>query len=337
MRNPILNVRDLTKVYGTSTPLTVELLTDNGEWLANQNIVFEIHGVQYTRVTNSHGIASLNINLIPGTYICTVKYLGDSTYNPITREVLVRVITNNPSGTEHKRSEDYFEVNKVRLYIVMSSGFSVKTGQNIKETQLLQDNTTHNSPTFYFNSGYDGDEFEVTAYIRESDFYNGEQVMSLLNGWNKMNSVVTVVTDSMIVPNGKYTMQIKDKKQTRKGYSLWKLRFKQYYENSFSFESLYDLKTSTFSAIDNLLLKQVDGINNKSPVEVIRALQTKLNSIGYGPGYVTDYYEGWINTAVFRLMYEQTGDVSKHPAWDGVDYETITEIIDYSYGGFLNG
>ena len=27
-----------------------------------------------------------------------------------------------------------------------------------------------------------------------------------------MNTVVTVVTDSMIVPNGKYTMQIKDKK-----------------------------------------------------------------------------------------------------------------------------
>lgn len=332
MKNPILNVRDLTKVYGTSTPLKVELL-DGTTGLANQNIVFEIHGVKYTRVTNFNGITSLNINLNPGTYPCTVKYLGDSTYNPITREVLVRVLSNNTPPKETKRPEDYFEVNKVRLYIVMSNGFSVKPGQNIKETQLLQDTTTHNTPTFYFNSGFDGDEFEVTAYIRESDFYNGEQVMSLLNGWNKMNTVVTVVTDSMIVANGKYTLQIKDKKQTRKGYSLWKLRFKQYYENSFSFESLYDLKISTLSAIDQLLLKQVNGINKKSPVEVIRALQKKLNSIGYGPGYLTNYYEGWINTAVYRFMYEQRGDVSKRPAWDGVDYETITELIEYSYGG----
>lgn len=332
MRNPILNVRDLTKVYGTSTPLKVRLL-DGTTGLANQNIVFEIHGVTYTRVTNFNGITSLNINLNPGTYPCTVKYLGDSAYNPITHEVLVRVLSNNPPQKETKRPEDYFEVNKIRLYIVTNTGFSVKPGQNIKETRLLQDTTTHNTPTFYFNSGFDGDEFEVTAYIRESDFYNGEQVMSILNGWNKMNTVVTVVTDSMIVENGKYTMQIKDKKQTRKGYSLWKLRFKQYYENSFSFESLYDWKISTLSAIDQLLLKQVNGINKKSPVEVIRALQKKLNSIGYGPGYLTNYYEGWINTAVYRFMYEQRGDVSKRPAWDGVDYETITELIEYSYGG----
>ena len=100
--------------------------------------------MQYTR-TNSKGIASLNINLIPGTYTCIVKYLGDSTYNPITREVLVRVITNNPSGTEHKRSEDYFEVNKVRLYIVMSSGLVLKLGRTLKKHNYYKDNTTHNS------------------------------------------------------------------------------------------------------------------------------------------------------------------------------------------------
>ena len=337
MKDVTLNVRDLSKVYGTSTPLTVELL-DNKTPLTNKTIIFTIHGVSYNRVTDSNGKASLNINLLPGTYPCTVHFVGDSGYNSATRECIVRVLNNSTPQRETKQQGNYFEVNKIALHVTMSGGFDVTPGQNIKETTLLHDSENYNTPTFYFNSGFDGDEFEVSVVLKETDFYNGEQVMSILNSWNKVNLPVSVVTDSMIVANGKYTMQIKKKSQTLEKRSIWKLRFKQYYENSLSFESMYDRKTSTLSSVDQLLLKQVNGINKDSPRDVITALQRKLNVAGYWtyPQETYGFWEG-VPTMIYLFQYDVMHVQGRAPGLDGVDYETITELIDYTSGGLLNG
>ena len=330
MRNVKLKVNNLTKVYGTPTQL-IARLTDETEPLHTKNIIFSIHGVDYTCVTDGNGDAKLNINLIPGTYPCTVRFLGDSVYNPATVNVVVRVITDNSTRpSERTKSGNYFEVEKMPLHVIMSSGFDVDSGSNIKETQLLHDDNSYNTPTFYFNSGFSGDEFEISVVLKKSYYHEGKPVMTYLEEWNKMNTPVSVVTDAMVVPNGKYTVQIKKKSQTLERRSIWKLRFKQYYENSFSFESLYDLKLPTLSAVDELLLKQLNGVNSKSPVSVIKALQMKLNSTGLGPGYVTQYYEGYISTALFRFQVGYMNTTSKL----GVcDFETIQALISYSYGG----
>ena len=177
--------------------------------------------------------------------------------------------------------------------------------------------------------------------------------MSYLNGWNKINSVVTVITDSMVVANGKYTMQIKDKSQTSKGYSIWKLRFKQYYENSLSFDSMFDTKIASLSSIDQLLLKQTNGINNKSPKNVILAFQQKLQEQACWDNVLRDTSKmgnpGIISGAEFKVRKPQG-------IWDGqmqydiyllqnklglnattnkngvCDYETITTLIQYTNG-----
>ena len=154
--------------------------------------------------------------------------------------------------------------------------------------------------------------------------------MEYLNMYNKMNTVVSVVTDAMIIANGKYTLQIKDKKQTNKEYSIWKLRFKQFYENNLSFEAVYNQKTSSLSSLDRLLLKQTNGINEKSSRDVILALQQKLKSLGYwdysidGINSTGGYWNG-VPTAVYRFQVEYLNDVSKVGQ---CDYETITALID---------
>ena len=329
MKDVILNVKDLSKVYGTSTPLTVELL-DNTTPLRDMTIIFTINTRSYNRVTDGNGKASLNINLQPGTYPCTVHFVGTVDYNSATENCVVRVISNITPQEKVKQPGNYFEVNKIPLHVTMSGGFDVTPGQNIKETTLLHDSENYNTPTFYFNAGFDGDEFEVSVVLKESYFYNGEQVMAILNSWNKTNLPVSVVTDSMIVANGKYTMQIKKKSQTLEKRSIWKLRFKQYYENNLSFESMYTWKTSTLSSVDQLLLKQVNGINKDSPKEVRIALQTKLRNIGYW----TDPLDGlWmmIPTMIYRFQYEIMHVQDRGPGFYGVDYETITELIEYSY------
>ncbi len=336
MKDVTIQAKDLTKIYGTPAPLKVRIL-DDGVPLQNRTLIITINGVDYTRTTDSNGGSSLNINLIPGTYPTTIHFIGDATYNSLSYTVLVRVLNNTTPQKETKQAGNYFEVNKIPLHVIMSSGFDVKTGQNIKETQLLHDDGNYNSPTFYFNSGFDGDEFEVSVVMKESYFYNGEQVMAILNGWNKTNLPVTVVTDSMIVSNGKYTMQITGKSQTLERRSIWKLRFKQYYENSLSFEAMYDRKISTLSSIDQLLLRQVNGVNSKSSGDVITALQYKLQSAGYWDDRIKGYTEThWVGipSAIGLFQYDVMGVYDRYPAWNGVDYETICALIEYTTGGF---
>lgn len=353
MKDLTLIANDLTKTYGTKDQLKARLM-DNNSPLINYDVTFHIHGVKYVRTTDNQGYASLNINLIPGVYPATISFLGNSTYNSASVMVLVRVVQENTPQSNLKNADNYFECNHIPLKVLLKDGFDVKPGQNIKETSLLYDDDSYNAPTYYFNSGFDGDEFEITVYMTEYYFHDDEQVMVHLNGWNKMNTVVTVVTDSMIVSNGKYTMQIKDKEQTSKGYSLWKLRFKQYYENSTSFNSMFDTKTASLSSIDQLLLKQIHGINNKSPKNVILSLQTKLQELGCwdnvlrdttkmgNPGIIdgaelkkrvpTGIWDGQMQWDIFMLQNKLGLNATSNK--NGVcDYETITTLIQYSNGG----
>ena len=354
MKDVTLFANDLTKTYGTKDQLKARL-TDNNSPLVNKELRFNIHGVEYIRTTNSQGYAALNINLEPGTYPCTIRWLGNATYNSASVMVLVRVLRTDVPQLKTKGEFNFFEVNHIPLKVLMKEGFDVKPGQNVKETQLLPDEN-YNAPTFYFNSGYDGDEFEISVYMTESYFYNTQQVMAYLNGWNKMNTVVTVVTDSMIVPNGKYTMQIKSKKQTTFFYSIWKLRFKQYYENSLSFESMYDTKIASLSAPDQLLLKQLNGINAKSPKNVILTLQRKLQEESCWMGRVIDertkgsvyiypaseptfkpriptgIWDWQMQSDIFDLQ-NKLGLNAKSNKNGICDFETITALVRYQNGG----
>lgn len=81
---PVLSASDLTKKYGDPTPFTAKLVDGHGKPLANANIVFNINGVFYTRVTDSLGIANLNINLMAGKYIITSMYNDASIGNTVT-------------------------------------------------------------------------------------------------------------------------------------------------------------------------------------------------------------------------------------------------------------
>ena len=65
----------------------------------------------------------------------------------------------------------YFEINKMPLHVLTSSGFNITPGIDIKETELLPDTRTNNAPTFYFSSGNHGVEFEVSVVIKETYYF----------------------------------------------------------------------------------------------------------------------------------------------------------------------
>jgi hypothetical protein len=81
---PTLTAADLEKTYGGDETFNATLVNTKGQAYANQNITFNVNGVSYNRTTNENGIASLNINLLPGKYLITTEYDGYKRYNNIT-------------------------------------------------------------------------------------------------------------------------------------------------------------------------------------------------------------------------------------------------------------
>lgn len=100
---------DLTKYYKNASKFEAKILDSEGKAVgANQNVVFNINGVFYTRATDENGIARLNINLEQGKYVIT-------TTNPVTREnksnnVEVLSLIESKDLTKYYKNDSQFTV-----------------------------------------------------------------------------------------------------------------------------------------------------------------------------------------------------------------------------------
>ena len=278
MRDINIIVRDLIKKYGEPDQLLIRL-KDGNSILYNYPVRITINGVTYNRITESDGYARLNINLVPGNYPTTVSITGDSTYNAQTKEIIVRILNNANLTSTTKNPRNYFEIDGIALKVIMNNGFTVTPGIDIKETDMLKQTFSGNAPVFYFNSGNHGVEFEISCIMKANYRYDDYTVMDYIDSRHKYLIPVTVVTDALDVPNNKYIVQVKNKTQKDHNFSIWKLKFHEYYEDNLSFEKFYTEKTSTLSA-DDLELLKYETIDGNSPKSAIFALQRKLNLHG---------------------------------------------------------
>ena len=72
-----ITAQDVTKYYKGNTKYTATFLDNSGSVLVNINVNIAVNGKVYTKTTDSKGIASMDINLKPGTYKVTAT-------NPVT-------------------------------------------------------------------------------------------------------------------------------------------------------------------------------------------------------------------------------------------------------------
>ena len=83
----------------------VELHEKNGSLAVNKTVTFNINGRFYNRTCDSKGIASININLLPGNYIITAEYDGCKLSNLLK----IRVTPSISVVTPTVKSGDYIQ------------------------------------------------------------------------------------------------------------------------------------------------------------------------------------------------------------------------------------
>ena len=96
---------DLVKYYRNASRYSVKVLDDKGSPIAGVTVTFNINGVFYDRLTNSDGVASLAINLIPGKYTITAQYGDSKVSNTITVLSIIKandITMNYRDGTKFK-------------------------------------------------------------------------------------------------------------------------------------------------------------------------------------------------------------------------------------------
>ncbi len=77
------NSTDLIKNYNNHGQYHVQILKDGKSIGPNQKILLRVNGVDYYRLTDSNGVASLNIRLNPGQYIIYSEFGNYRNYNNI--------------------------------------------------------------------------------------------------------------------------------------------------------------------------------------------------------------------------------------------------------------
>ncbi|WP_407380375.1 Ig-like domain repeat protein [Methanobrevibacter sp.] len=85
VKSLLVDNKDTELFYRNGTGYTVKVIKQDGTVAgAGEIVTFNINGVLYERKTNDEGIARLNLNLGPSTYIITADYKGCLVSNQIT-------------------------------------------------------------------------------------------------------------------------------------------------------------------------------------------------------------------------------------------------------------
>lgn len=152
---------DLTLTYQDGSKFTAILKDKNDNPLINAKVVFNINGVNYTKRTDTNGVAGLNINLNPGEY--TIKTLVNN---------LVK--SNNITVNE---KPDYFGIDKHYGYWVFGRDM-----YNVNLDTLKESGVTDIFLNYYSIELYGEDRVKdwmkkaspINVHVWMQCFYDGE-------------------------------------------------------------------------------------------------------------------------------------------------------------------
>ena len=145
----VLQTQDLVKIYKNESQFEATIDA------ANETVLFEINGINYTRTSNENGVARMNINLNPGNYTIKTSYDGTTVENNI--EVLPTLIAENL--VKYFRNESQFLIS-----LIDGQGNAVPNATiTMNINGVFYNRTTNANGTAKLNINLNPGEYVLTA------------------------------------------------------------------------------------------------------------------------------------------------------------------------------
>ena len=167
---------DVTKIFKNGTQYYAKFVDTKGNLMKNTDVKFNINGVFYTRTTDDNGVAKMNINLLPGTYVITAE-------NPDSTEMYTNVIKVLPSIVENYDLTKYYKnASKYTLKIIGDDGNPVGEGVVVKLNinGLFYERKTNASGYMSMNINLPPGTYTVTAEYNGLKASNTIKVLPVL-------------------------------------------------------------------------------------------------------------------------------------------------------------
>ncbi|WP_407433011.1 transglutaminase domain-containing protein [Methanobrevibacter sp.] len=93
IKQSVLSGNDTQSYYNDGTAFKVVLSDKDGNLLSNKSVIFNVNGNNYVRITDNEGIASIAINLNPGSYNIASFFNGTDDYQSSSANNTINVLS----------------------------------------------------------------------------------------------------------------------------------------------------------------------------------------------------------------------------------------------------
>ena len=158
--NSVLIAYDVCLFYKNGK-YSVYLKDESDNPLSNEMIIITINGVSYTRITDSNGYASLNINLNPGNYSVNALFLGNNLYKSSFVENNVYVVS---TILAHDLVKSYKNDSQFNVMLFDSEGNRLKnTNATFNINGVFYNRTTDKTGVAKLNINLNPGEYIITV------------------------------------------------------------------------------------------------------------------------------------------------------------------------------
>ena len=175
-----ISARDVTKIFRNGTQYYATFLDTKGNLLKNTAVGFNINGVFYTRYTNENGVARLNINLDPGTYLITATNPSSTEQHSNNITVLPSIVENHDLTKYYKNGSQYW------VKILNDDGTAVGAGVSVSFNinGVFYTRTTNELGYVRLNINLDPNTYIITVMYNNLMVSNTIKVLPVLSANN---------------------------------------------------------------------------------------------------------------------------------------------------------
>ena len=175
---------DLIKIYKNNSQFIIKALDSEGNAVENIHLKLNINGVFYNRITNSSGLAKLNINLNPGNYIITIENLNDSCI--MSNKIIVTPYLFTQDLVKYYKNSSQFVAKLVDEQYKPISGEKITFNVNGVSYNRITDNDGNSKLSINLLPG----EYNITTISNHYTLFNKITVLPTLLDYNPQNCII---------------------------------------------------------------------------------------------------------------------------------------------------